>query len=369
MKHIIVGIDGTWRAAYGDELHSNVFRLNLALDYRDRAGQPQFFIYSGGLGTNGVSSHLTGGLLADGLDENILQAYINICSNYEPGDRIYLFGFSRGAIAVRALCGFITKCGLLQATQSWLIKLFWKVFTDRADESEKIHYANLKRDVTHSDVRIEFLGVWDTVSGPFRQLELFRRFRFQNLLLDRSVKNGIHVVSIDDTRRHFSPLLWAGRQPSQTIEQIWMPGVHSDIGGGYPNSFFANLSLILMLDKLRQCCPGLAFLEDYVDQHIIYVLNEQDIVINDEWGFKLSSFTSPRSRRFVENGDEFHTQHPITGLISNKQIRIRKKPNRYVPSFRLMHEERPLADTQFVPESWYETKVAGILHHKTRDLP
>jgi uncharacterized protein (DUF2235 family) len=370
MKHLIVGIDGTWRAAFGEDFHSNVFRLNLALEHQDRTGNPQIFIYSGGLGTNGVSSQITGGLLADGLDENILQAYINICSNFEPGDKIYLFGFSRGAVAARALCGFISTCGLLKAEASWLINVFWKNFAKTANQKEVALYNNLQKEKTHPDARVEFLGVFDTVCGPFRQEEVFRRLRFQSLDLDRSVKHGVHVVSIDDTRLYFTPVLWRGRSDAdQTIEQIWMPGVHSDIGGGYQNSFLSSLSLVLMIDKLSEYCTDLKLNEIYIDDHILDRIKIDDIVVNDEWGYKLSSFLSKQIPRGLEGGDGLHTQHPITNMLCNKHFKIRKAVARYVPSFRLEPAGHHLGDTQFQSTSWHARKVADLLDDRIKKLP
>jgi uncharacterized protein (DUF2235 family) len=369
MKHLIVGIDGTWRAAYRDAFHSNVFRLNLALEYRDLKDQPQLFIYSGGLGTLGVASLITGGIFADGLDENILQTYINICSNYEPGDKIYLFGFSRGAVAARALCGFITYSGLLKAESSWLVELAWRYFIRTGSDKEIAWYREEKASHTHSDVGIEFLGVWDTVSGPFRATELFERFRFQNLIMDKSVRHGIHVVAIDDTRKYFTPLLWTGKSESrQTSEQIWMPGVHSDIGGGYRYSFFSNLSLLAMLDKIEEHCPDLALDQKYVQEKVLMIMKEDEIIINDEWGYKLSSFLSSRRPRLAGNGNAIDSVHPITEMVRSKYFKVRKALNYYVPSFEL-RPGTPLQEAKFSPTSWYSRHVRDIVESKLKSLP
>ena len=92
-KHIMLEIDGTWQAAYSDVFQSNVFRLNLSLNYRDYiiGGTSQIFIYSSGLGTATNGGKFLAGALGDGLDQSIKLAYINLVSNYVPGDRIYLF--------------------------------------------------------------------------------------------------------------------------------------------------------------------------------------------------------------------------------------------------------------------------------------
>jgi uncharacterized protein (DUF2235 family) len=266
-KHLILGIDGTWQAAYSDVFQSNVFRLNVALNYRDNSPNQNFqvYIYSSGLGTTNPSSRFVAGALGEGLDQSVLQAYVNLVSNYTPGDKIYIIGFSRGGVAARALSGLITHSGLLKADYAVLIEHAWRYFTG---EPPLIDYPSQRKYATHADVKIEFLGVWDTVSGPYKKNELLERYRFTNFKLDRNVKCGVHILSIDESRADFIPILWSGRSHSgQTLEQIWMPGVHADIGGGYRHAFLSTVSLLLMIDKLAQYNPQLAFDETYVTAH------------------------------------------------------------------------------------------------------
>jgi uncharacterized protein (DUF2235 family) len=369
MKHIIIGIDGTWRAIYRDAFDSNVYRLNLSLSHRDRAGNPQIYFYSAGLGTAGASSRIAGGLFADGLDENILQAYINICSNYEPGDKIYLFGFSRGGVAVRALCGFISHAGLLKANSTWLVEPAWDHFTERASDRVEVNYLDYMADNVHHGAKIEFLGVWDAVSGPF-QGDLFRRFRFRDLDLASSVKHGVHIVSIDETRNSFQPLLWMGRKAAQdqTIEQIWMPGVHADIGGGFRASFFSTLALLIMLDKFAQHCPEIAFETDYIKSRLLNRIQRSPIAVNDEWGMKWSSLLSRKRRRTVRGQKELHTEHPVTKLILDKHIQVRRKNTYYTPSYEFQPEAEKLMDTEFAPDSWHLREVMRIIEERLSRL-
>src|ERR1700761_6244072 len=95
-KHLILGIDGTWQAAFKDIFQSNVYRLNLALNYQDETPEkkPQIFIYSAGVGTSNRSSQMIAGVTGEGIASIILEAYINLVANYVPGDKIYIFGFS-----------------------------------------------------------------------------------------------------------------------------------------------------------------------------------------------------------------------------------------------------------------------------------
>lgn len=187
--------------------------------------------------------------------------------------------------------------------------------------------------------------------------------------LDSVVRHGVHIVSIDDTRLHFTPVVWNGLNVrDQTIDQIWMPGVHSDVGGGYRYSFFSNISLLLMLDKLSEYCPELALRDDFIEDNVLSAIAKDEIVINDERGNKMSSLFSRRHSRFVENGDDFHTQHPITSLISGKRILVRGAKSQYAPAFALMDQDKPLRETDFKDSSWYARRASDILREKLRRL-
>ena len=102
MKRIFIGIDGTSNSAYFDKFYSNVYRMDLALAFKNRDKTPQIFLYFNGVGTASYKYlGLLGKAFGEGLDQLILQAYVNIVANYEPGDKIYVFGFSRGSVAAR----------------------------------------------------------------------------------------------------------------------------------------------------------------------------------------------------------------------------------------------------------------------------
>ena len=320
-KHIIVGIDGTWQAAFSDMFHSNVFRMNVALNYRDRTKRnPQVFIYSSGVGTLSPNTRWTAGAFGEGLDQLILQAYTNIVSNYVPGDKLYIFGFSRGAVAARALTGFISYSGLLKPNCASLIEHAWRYFTG---QEPIINYAAQRDTVTHPNVKIEFLGVWDTVSGPFKKEELCQKYRFTSFKLDPSVKHGVQLLSLDESRGAFSPLLWTGKSHDrQVLEQIWLPGVHCDVGGGYSSAFLSTVSLLTMVDKLAENNKILSFDEEWIDRGLISILKGEDVIINDEW----QNFPGWRRRRerIIECADgSNHCFHPIVEHLDGKRIKVR----------------------------------------------
>jgi hypothetical protein len=360
-KHIILGIDGTWQAAYRDLFQSNVFRLGVALNCIDQTGDnPQVFIYSSGLGTANASGRLPA-LFGQGLNESVLEAYINLVSNYAPGDKIYIFGFSRGAVAARALSGFITHSGLLKAEHSSLIEHAWRYFID---EKPLINYPNLRASATYSGVKVEFLGVWDTVSGPYKKQKIMQEYRFTSFKLDPCVKHGVHIISIDDSRAGFDPLVWSGRSHNeQILEQIWMPGVHTDVGGGYQRAFLSTVSLLTMIDKLAEYQPSLSFEESYIDLTLLPILKDEDIIINNERAYRYLGWLGHRRR--VENPDPCcHVMHPLTDYLHRKKIRVRTDMMAYEPFFRLVGKNNKLALAKFAVESWYVRKLEKMIKTK-----
>ena len=335
MKRFFIGIDGTSDAAFYDRFYSNVYRTDLALAFDKK---DQLFIYFSGVG---VATYkylgLFGKLFGQGIDEIVLQAYVTLVSNYEAGDKIYVFGFSRGAVAARALTGLISRSGLLRHEWSHRIQAAWHYFLedDRAG-----NYQEEKADLTHEDIKIEFLGVWDTVYGISKKRALekspFTKVHFHNFRLDPSVKTGIHILSVDDTRKFFEPMLWDGvSNPKQNMEQIWMPGVHSDIGGGYQKAFISTVSLLTMLDKLAQYCPDVDYHTNYINKYLLPHF-DGDIAIHDEWSDYLNLFDFRRVQRRCENTRTELAQslHPLLLDLLGRTISCRGKLGHiYRPTF------------------------------------
>ena len=361
-KHLILGIDGTWQAAFRDIFQSNVYRMNLALNYEDKTAdrKAQIFIYSAGVGTANRSSQMIAGATGEGLAAIILEAYINIVANYVPGDKIYIFGFSRGAFAARALSGMISHAGLLKANSSSLIEHAWRFFTG---EKQEVAYEQLVADNTYQDVQIEFLGVWDTVSGPYKKEQLQRKYRFDNLMLDRCVKHGVHIVSIDDSRGDYSPIPWEGFHPHQTMDQVWMPGVHGDVGGGYEDACLSTISLLMMIDKLAEYCPDLWFDDKYIEDTLIRIVDQQKIVVNDErigfWRY----FGRSIARKIEQDVLHRHVQHPLVDLLRDKTIKFKRSQRPYVPSFYIPKDNK-LNLAILGSSSWHARRLLSILTTK-----
>ena len=197
-----------------------------------------------------------------GINRQIRRAYGNLASRYKPGDRSFLFGYSRGAYAVRSLAGVIDRIGLVKAEHATVrnIRLAYRYY-ERGSESRISEI--FRRKYCHSDVEIEMVGVWDTVKALGLRLPLVWRFTrsrhaFHNHELGRSVKNGFHALALHETRQAFEPVLWTcpgGRHGH--VEQVWFRGSHGDIGGQLTGKEearpLANIPMVWMLENAEGC--------------------------------------------------------------------------------------------------------------------
>lgn len=282
-KNIIICSDGTGNTAIKDR-GTNVFKLFEAVDLNghrtDPNLTPQVALYDDGVGTESfLPLKLLGGAFGWGLKRNVLKLYIGLVRIYDPGDRIYLFGFSRGAFTVRTLGGLIAKCGVLdwslvattdamraevaaayhiyrQGYRTWLWrKLHGKSLAD-VQKSANETMAKFRASRRVHDAKIHFVGVWDTVDsvgGPFHLSDvintLFHRFKFPNQQLSDKVEYAAQALSIDDARAAFEPRLW---EDQANVEQVWFSGVHSNVGGGYPKQGMSLVTLDWMIQKASE---------------------------------------------------------------------------------------------------------------------
>lgn len=377
MKRIILGLDGTANAAYYDTHFTNVFKIDLALKAIDRNDDnaqeiPQLFFYLSGVGASAYKHMgLPGKLFGQGIDELILQAYINLVSNYEEGDEIYIFGFSRGSVAARALTGMISRAGLLKYEYTSHIPSAWNFYLN----SQKAgNYLSEMHRITYRDTKIEFLGVWDSVYGINPRLalgnKLITKLKFPDFRLDAGVKHAVHILSLDDTRPHFEVMMFDGvSDASQTLHQIWMPGVHSDIGGGYMEDFLSTVSLLTMLDMLREI-KGVDIVvdEDFVQSDLRLRLDKMNVVVNNEWGLGRVSYYIPWSRKVKEFQDNKRKQtlHPLVLTIRGKSIRYKDCDRDYMPACRGICPDDiyQLDITPFSNKSYWNTLVKPALEKK-----
>ncbi len=248
-KNIIICCDGTGNE-YGDN-NTNVVKL-FSLIEKDPIKQIAY--YDPGVGTFGAPGAWTkvakaytkvlGLAFSYGITKNIEDAYEYLMDKYEKGDKVYLFGFSRGAYTVRALAGMLNKCGLLEKGNNNLIP-----YTSRMYRKGKSDLAAGYKKTFSRECKPHFVGVWDTV----KSVGLFIPRKFPNAKLNPDVANGYHALSVDEQRSKFQPNLWDKATPGQTIEQVWFAGVHSDVGGFYKEAGLSNIALKWMLLKAFHC--------------------------------------------------------------------------------------------------------------------
>ena len=285
-KNIVLFSDGTGNSSAKAE-KTNVWRLFEALVQADGT---QVAHYDDGVGTSS-NKYLAalGGAFGWGLKRNVIDLYKFVCRNYQAGDRIHGFGFSRGAYTIRMVVGLIASQGVLPYDSEellqrkaraayrayrwknhwkwhhlayplmWLSGLLYQVrdtlIRDRYDPNANDHH-----------VRVAFLGLWDTVAAYEMPIDEIKRamdqwlwpMGFSDRKLSPIVDKAFHALSLDDQRETFHPTLWdedkeaamvrEGAVPAGRLTQVWFAGVHSNVGGGYPED---RLSLVA-LDWIAQ---------------------------------------------------------------------------------------------------------------------
>ena len=334
-KNIVVCSDGTGNSANKDR-GSNVFKLFEALDLTGHLANPprveQIAIYDDGVGTESFKpARIMGGAFGWGLSRNVRELYAALVRSYNPKDRIFLFGFSRGAFTARTLGGFITSCGILDrkkydtdADLRQAVEDVYKVYRskymtgfnravrkrmrrDPAEESPaaarfKAQSARFREKHAPHEVKIAFIGVWDTVDAvglPFDHLADFINyfiypFKFGDRGLSDSVERACHALAIDDERHTFHPLMWnETAENGARVSQVWFSGVHSNVGGGYPKQGMSLVSLDWMMSQAEAGNVGLQFNaadRAYVRDHA----NVNDKLYNSRAGYAVFYRYKPR---------------------------------------------------------------------------
>lgn len=273
MKRIITCSDGTWNRPnttdQGRPVRTNVQKIFDFIRKRDDQGALQIKYYDEGVGAEGNWLTRTfDGATGKGIDENIMDAYKFIVWNFEPGDEIYLFGFSRGAYTARSLAGLIRKCGIIKKSDLNLLDKVYDLYRIRKERPDMESAKKFRNDNSYEIVRIKFIGVWDTVGAlgiPLQAFQWFnkKKYTFYDTTLSSIIEHAYHAVSVDEKRSNFRPTLWekskntTARSFQQTLEQRWFAGVHSNVGGGYPDEGLADITLKWMIEKAQTA--GLAF--------------------------------------------------------------------------------------------------------------
>ena len=301
MKRLVFCFDGTWNKL-ASPLPTNVVVIAESVFPSASGDVSQVIHYDDGVGTGGddwkwkqVFERWSGGLFGAGLLDNIREAYRFIIFNYQPGDQIYVFGFSRGAYTARSFVGLLSAASIIDRRDASQIdravELYrnrlntdrehreqrWRFRADHAtcivvsDEEDEWRAQNCPGHVLGALPRltVSYLGVWDTVGamGLPASLPWAKKFnarhRFHDPELPRFVEAGRHAVAIDERRRSFPVTRWDNvlernqekgfdwTRPDAPIQEQWFPGSHGSVGGGGDIRGLSDAALAWVIEGAR----------------------------------------------------------------------------------------------------------------------
>jgi len=318
-KRIILCCDGTWNDLEMRYI-TNVGRIAQAVLPVSSSGMPQIVYYDDGVGADkkGLARMISGGF-GIGLERNIYEAYRFLCFNYEKGDEVMLYGFSRGAYTIRSLAGMIGKVGLVKSIELKHIPEALELYRNHDDSASESFKRKFARNVS-----ITLMGCWDTVGAlgipdktPLIPFDDFRksRYEFHDTNLGIHIERALHAVSIDERRKEFLPTLMnqgPSVPSSQKLKQIWFPGNHGSVGGGsWDKRGLSNGTLNWMVGETVALLPDVAIdlnrLKDkanadhsiYFNQKVEFVYSEIDRDVEAKW----SEIHETARLRWKENGD------------------------------------------------------------------
>ena len=310
-KNIALLLDGTSNEIKKNR--SNILRLYGTLEKNER----QLVYYDPGVGTFGADGawsrlwrkavEIWGMATGWGLDQNVLEAYRFLVEHYETDDRIYIFGFSRGAYTARVLAGFIHAFGLVQPRNLNLVEYAYRAYKqidDRKDhtfDEIRLH----ERIVRPDRPPIECLGLFDTVSTVIESGRFLPRLKKHAFTKhNTSVRCIRHALAIDERRTMFRPQLWPlgtsflkdrfnpDNATPQDVNEVWFAGVHGDVGGGYPEASagLAKIPLHWMISQTG--AEGLHYKTRTVNEIVLGQRKDRDYVSPDPLAKKNDSMTS-----------------------------------------------------------------------------
>jgi uncharacterized protein (DUF2235 family) len=292
-KSIVLFSDGTGNSS-AQLFKTNVWRTYEAVDLgpATQGKRKQIAFYDDGIGTSAFRPlAMLAGMLGIGLKRNILDIYRFACRNYQAGDHIYGFGFSRGAFTIRLVIALIASQGLVQSTTEAELmarsadayRTFRRKFEPRILKQPTRLLRNLRdwmiawlrgrqrlEDKPNLHPTLRFVGVWDTVSaygGPIVEIvraidNWFFALSMPDYRLNERVQYARHALALDDMRDAFQPLVWdelherdlvgSGKVAADRMQQVWFTGMHADVGGGYPDESLSYVSLLWMLEEAEK---------------------------------------------------------------------------------------------------------------------
>lgn len=412
-KNIVLLSDGTGNSS-AQLLKTNVWRVYESLQLKNPS--VQVACYDDGVGTSSFKPlALLGGAVGIGLRGNVLRLYRFLCEYYDPGDRIFLFGFSRGAFTVRVLAGLICNQGIIPTRQTLPVEGatmapdveagFGANGTGATAEAARgiVYGSDLKRltrrayrqfrrsfkaglhvtaarrfgdlavravdfvlrrnaydqKLNHIVKEIAFIGVWDTVDAyglPVDELthgidRWVWPLSMPDLELNEIVKRACQVLALDDERNTFHPLLWneqATEEPQdcthidqERITQVWFAGMHSNVGGGYPDDALSAVSLAWMVQQVK---GQLVFVQEMLEHHTAKA-DPLGRLYDSRSGLKGYYRYNPRRIEWLTNGQQHERElfrgqwpkNPLQVCIGRPKIhesvftRMSAAPEAYAP--------------------------------------
>lgn len=388
-KAIVLFSDGTGNSSAA-LFKTNVWRMYEAVDLGPPAEgkRPQIAYYDDGVGTSSFKPFAAlGGALGWGLKRNVLDIYRYVCRNYREGDEIYVFGFSRGAFTARLVVALIAaeglvksegetelrhktlrayrrlRSGLLPRRLEWPTTLARLVRDGLVEARDRLLGRPPYDPEENARPHVRFIGVWDTVGaygGPIIEItraidNWFFRISMPDYRLDGKVTCARHALAIDDERDAFHPLLWdevheatlvaSDEVPPDRLRQVWFSGMHSDVGGGYPDESLSYVPLLWMMEEAEQ--QGLRTLS-YIKERILALASSYGPIHHSRSGLgayyryqprKIAAWLHPIDERLLSVQDPLIAPEgePPQGLLCTVRVhesvinRIATGTDRYAP--------------------------------------
>ena len=265
-KKIILCFDGTWNEpeTLKDDRVSptNVLKFVRAISPNDKMNREQVVYYETGVGTGGMGrlDKIIGGGTGLGVSANIHSGYRFLANNYNEGDKIFVLGFSRGAYTARSMVGMIGCVGLLKKVDMEFVPQAYAYYrTEPGKRSASRHHTLITQLLERRQPDIKFMGVWDTVGALGAPTPLLGKISkkfwvgFHDTTLSPLIENACQALAIDERRGPFQPSLWSQGNGRTQVQQVWFAGVHSNVGGGYPDSGLSDMALEWMIKRACEC--------------------------------------------------------------------------------------------------------------------
>jgi len=318
-RRIVVCCDGTWNWPQ-PERETNVVRLLRAIrptaqiiDGEQQAPRSveQISYYHLGVGTGNIVDRAVGGGTGVGLSNSVKTCYGFLVDNYSDDDEILLFGFSRGAYVVRSLAGMIGIVGLLQKAEMVNFYEMWDWYTQRDRRNPDILEGLAPNRRRPGDVTMQCIGVWDTVGALGVPGTRFcaKEYTFHQTELGEGVCHAFQALAIDERRGNFQAAPWVPPPDPDALvfEQVWFPGVHSNIGGGYDEHGLSDTTLLWMVSQILQyrlLDLDVDYITRSLDQSVPYPTGK--LINSRTWAWRLLGSAVPRPVGTTSTAEKIH---------------------------------------------------------------